>query len=129
MPVFAAEMSIPWKFHRYEEECTSASNMAALTATYQQRVLEFIEFINVMRGRYQDATFQEKRNTLDVLSVKVYVQKSETGEKEEKITYSPLFAGTGVQAYKNAQQVVNVVHNAGLATLVVRLKPLIVVKG
>ncbi|HEU0002220.1 MAG TPA: RtcB family protein, partial [Ktedonobacteraceae bacterium] len=32
-------------------------------------------------------------------------------------------------AYKDAQQVVNVVHNAGLAKLVARLKPLIVVKG
>ena len=32
-------------------------------------------------------------------------------------------------AYKDAQQVVNVVHNAGLAKLVVRLKPIIVVKG
>ena len=33
------------------------------------------------------------------------------------------------QAYKDAQQVVNVVHNAGLASLVARLKPVIVVKG
>jgi tRNA-splicing ligase RtcB len=33
------------------------------------------------------------------------------------------------QAYKDAQEVVNVVHNAGLATLVARLKPIIVVKG
>ena len=33
------------------------------------------------------------------------------------------------QAYKDAQQVVNVVHNAGLATLAARLKPIIVVKG
>lgn len=33
------------------------------------------------------------------------------------------------QAYKDAQQVVNIVHNAGLAKLVARLKPLIVVKG
>jgi tRNA-splicing ligase RtcB (3'-phosphate/5'-hydroxy nucleic acid ligase) len=33
------------------------------------------------------------------------------------------------QAYKDAQLVVNVVHNAGLATLVARLKPVIVVKG
>src|SRR5207249_5542756 len=31
------------------------------------------------------------------------------------------------QAYKDAQQVVNVVHNAGLARLVARLKPVIVV--
>lgn len=33
------------------------------------------------------------------------------------------------QAYKDAQQVVNVVHNAGLARLVARLKPMIVIKG
>ena len=33
------------------------------------------------------------------------------------------------QAYKDAQQIVNVVHNAGLAQLVARLKPVIVVKG
>ncbi len=33
------------------------------------------------------------------------------------------------QAYKDAQKVVNVVHNAGLAQLVARLKPVIVVKG
>ena len=33
------------------------------------------------------------------------------------------------QAYKDAQKVVNVVHNAGLAKLVARVKPVIVVKG
>ncbi|MBA2679005.1 MAG: RtcB family protein [Ktedonobacteraceae bacterium] len=33
------------------------------------------------------------------------------------------------QAYKDAQQIVNVVHNAGLAKLVARLTPLIVIKG
>ena len=33
------------------------------------------------------------------------------------------------QAYKDAQRVVNVVHNAGLAKLVARLKPVIVIKG
>jgi tRNA-splicing ligase RtcB len=32
-------------------------------------------------------------------------------------------------AYKDAQKVVNVVHNAGLAKLVARLKPVIVIKG
>jgi tRNA-splicing ligase RtcB len=36
---------------------------------------------------------------------------------------------TGVQASKDAQKVVNVVHNAGLANLVARLKPIVVVKG
>jgi tRNA-splicing ligase RtcB len=33
------------------------------------------------------------------------------------------------QAYKDAQKIVNVVHNTGLAQLVARLKPIIVVKG
>ena len=32
-------------------------------------------------------------------------------------------------AYKDAQHIVNVVHNAGLAQLVARLKPLVVIKG
>lgn len=49
--------------------------------------------------------------------------------KRIEITYSPLFVGTGVQASKDAQQVVNVVHNAGLAKLVARLKPVVVIKG
>jgi hypothetical protein len=184
----------------FEEECKAASSIAALTATYQQRVLEFVEFVNVMRGRYHQATFQEKRNALDVLGVKVRVHPSKLelpiiqveseaewltisdvcrltgiprttlaqainskllkaeghdrivihrGELNRflrespiksrslfedvteriEITYSPLFVGTGVQVSEDAQQVVNVVHNAGLAKLVARLKPVIVVKG
>jgi len=40
-----------------------------------------------------------------------------------------LLAEEAPYAYKDAQQVVNVVHNAGLAKLVARLKPVIVVKG
>ncbi|HLZ55702.1 MAG TPA: RtcB family protein [Ktedonosporobacter sp.] len=40
-----------------------------------------------------------------------------------------LLAEEAPAAYKDAQQVVNVVHNAGLATLVARLKPVIVIKG
>jgi site-specific DNA recombinase len=254
------------QLQRFEEECKAASSIAALTATYQKRVLEFIEFVNVMRGRYHEATFQEKRNALDVLGVRVHVHSSkleipiiqveseaewlsvaeastlteihpnslrasilagklkteqrivfypilhrdeikrffnserqlerlaryedewfavykltaivgisnhhdihqaieqgrlkaemrneaqtyihrdelnrflrETPIKSRslvedvteriEITYSPLFVGTGVGASKDAQQVVNVVHNAGLAKLVARLKPVIVVKG
>ncbi|MFL5656259.1 MAG: recombinase zinc beta ribbon domain-containing protein, partial [Ktedonobacteraceae bacterium] len=255
------------QLRRYEEECKAASSIVELTATYQKRVLEFIEFINVMRGDYHNAPFQKKRNALDVLGVRVHVRPDEEGtpplppvttdqewlsvsevseltgihpnslraavvsgrlkserrgvlhtiihrdeikrfftmerqmerlaEYEDEwftvykltasvgisnhhdihqaiaqgklkaemkevmhycihrdelnrflresptksrslfedvserieITYSPLFVGTGVQAYKDAQQVVNVVHNAGLAKLVARLKPVIVVKG
>lgn len=256
------------QLERFEEECQAASSIAALTATYQRRVLEFVEFVNVMRGRYHEATFQEKRNALDVLGVKVCVRPNEEGtlplppvqtdqqwlslsdaseltgihvssltlhvrggdlesqkmatphyifhrdeivrylkEKKQKvvdlsqcedewltihqlntvlrvttwrvlteaiaqgdiafstkdvmhsyihrdelnrflrespirlrslvedatkrieITYSPLFVGTGVGISKDAQQVVNVVHNAGLAKLVARLKPVVVIKG
>ena len=40
-----------------------------------------------------------------------------------------LLAEEAPQAYKDAQQVVNVVHSVGLAKLVARLKPVIVVKG
>ncbi|GCE28508.1 hypothetical protein KDA_39920 [Dictyobacter alpinus] len=34
-----------------------------------------------------------------------------------------------LQTYKDAQQVVNVVHNAVLASIIVRLKLIVVVKG
>jgi len=54
-------------------------------------------------------------------------QEMENIQPEIKITYSPLF--TGVHASKDAQQIVNVVHNANLAKLVARLKPIIVIKG
>ncbi|GER83479.1 RNA-splicing ligase RtcB [Thermogemmatispora aurantia] len=40
-----------------------------------------------------------------------------------------LLAEEAPLAYKDAEQVVRVVHNAGLARLVVRLRPIIVVKG
>jgi site-specific DNA recombinase len=52
---------------------------------------------------------------------------SETIAPRIDVIYSPLF--TDVQVSEDAQQVVNVVHNAGLAKLVARLKPVIVVKG
>lgn len=40
-----------------------------------------------------------------------------------------LLAEEAPAAYKDAQKIVEVVHNAGLANLVVRLKPIVVVKG
>jgi len=59
---------------RYKEELGS-SNIAKATGSYQQRVADFLEFLNVMRGRYENATFEEKRNALDVLGVKVIVHE------------------------------------------------------
>lgn len=67
------------QLQRFEEECKAASSIATLTATYRKRVLEFVEFVNVMRGRYHEATFQEKRNALDVLGVKVSIRPNEEG--------------------------------------------------
>ncbi len=89
------------QLQRYEEECAAASNFAATTATYKERVMEFFDFLNVMKGNYHNATFQEKRNALNVLGVKVYIRLLESGnggrngssKKGIEITYSPLFTG------------------------------------
>ncbi len=89
------------QLQRYQEECAAASNVATATATYKERVMEFLDFVNAMHGKYHNATFQEKRNALDVLGVKVFVRKTEDGEfgktgfpgKAIEVTYSPLFTG------------------------------------
>ncbi|TMD91295.1 MAG: hypothetical protein E6I79_06355 [Chloroflexi bacterium] len=57
---------------RYKEEIGS-SNIEKVTGSYQRRIMDFLEFLNVMRGRYENATFQEKRNALEVLGVRVMV--------------------------------------------------------
>ncbi len=59
---------------RYKEEMGS-SNIEKVIGTYQQRIMDFLNFLNVMRGRYEHATFQEKRNALDVLGVRVLVHE------------------------------------------------------
>ncbi len=59
---------------RYKEEIGS-SNIEQVTSTYQQRIMDFLEFLNVMRGRYEHATFQEKRNAIEVLGVRVLVHE------------------------------------------------------
>ena len=57
---------------RYKEEMGSG-NIEKVIGTYQQRIMDFLNFLNVMRGRYEHATFQEKRNALEVLGVRVVV--------------------------------------------------------
>ncbi|MGH2493733.1 MAG: recombinase family protein [Ktedonobacteraceae bacterium] len=90
------------QLERFDEECQAAVNIAALTASYQQRVLEFVNFVNVMRGKYHEATFQEKHNALDVLGVRVYVQPSklvvpiiQVESEEEWLTISDAARLTG----------------------------------
>lgn len=95
---------------RFKEECTSASSIAAATALYHSRVVEFLDFLNVMRGKYEKSSFQEKRNALDVLGVCAHLQAIPEEERlrgkvptlaeiksRMNITYSPIFASTGVQ--------------------------------
>jgi len=59
---------------RFKEEIGS-SNIEKVTGSYQQRIMDFLEFLNVMRGRYENASFQEKRNALEVLGVRVMVHE------------------------------------------------------
>src|SRR5260221_2434560 len=59
---------------RYKEEMGS-SNIEKVIGTYQQRIMDFLNFLNVMHGRYEHATFQEKRNALEVLGVRVVVHE------------------------------------------------------
>ncbi|HEX7735614.1 MAG TPA: hypothetical protein VF458_12170 [Ktedonobacteraceae bacterium] len=96
---------------KFREECASASSITAATAIYKARVIEFLDFLNVMRGKYDKATFQEKRNAIDVLGVMATVaalapEKRHRGivptladiKSRMTITYSPIFSGAGVQS-------------------------------
>ncbi len=93
---------------RYEVEYASTRDLSSIQAAYRNRVLSFLEFINVMRGKYGSATFQEQRNALDVLGVKVSYRPRTLAERRRgrdatleearhriSITYSPLFTGVG----------------------------------
>ena len=60
---------------RFQEEIGSV-NVERIVGAYQRRILDFWSFLNVMRGRYEQATFQEKRNALEVLGVRVIVHDS-----------------------------------------------------
>jgi len=59
---------------RYEQEL-GTGNIEAAVRAYQQKVADFFQFLNGMRGRYDKATFQEKRNAIEVLGVRVVVHE------------------------------------------------------
>jgi len=75
-------------------------------------------------GRLQSRTAAKKS-----LSNKDLLKQLNARGVTVRVHSKNLLAEEAPQAYKDAQQVVNVVHNAGLAKLVARLKPVIVVKG
>ena len=91
---------------RFDEEHANTRNIEAYTAAYRERLLGFVDFLNVMRGKYDQATWQEKRNALDILGVMVkYTPRSASERRRGKdatleevqermsVTYSPIFAG------------------------------------
>jgi site-specific DNA recombinase len=61
------------QLHKYEVEYKESLNVVKLSNIYQKSILGFLDFLGTMRGKYHEATFQEKRNALDVLGVKVYI--------------------------------------------------------
>jgi tRNA-splicing ligase RtcB len=75
-------------------------------------------------GRRQSRTAAKKS-----ITGKELIQLLEARGITVRVHSKNLLPEEAPQAYKDAQQVVNVVHNAGLAILVARLKPVIVVKG
>jgi len=89
------------QLQRYEEECAAASSAVAMTAAYKERVMKFSDFLNKTKGNYHNASFQEKRDALDMLGVKVSIRQLEKGKNDRKstikkdihVTYSPLFTG------------------------------------
>src|SRR5260221_761176 len=48
---------------RYKEEIGSG-NIEKVISTYQQRLMAFLTFLNVMRGSYDHSSFHEKRHAL-----------------------------------------------------------------
>jgi len=84
------------QLRKHETEYAASRDTVKLSNVYRNSILGFLDFLNTMRGRYHEATFQEKRNALDVLGVKVYIHpKSMSDSLPERIeiTYTPVFPG------------------------------------
>ena len=94
------------QLERFEAEQTNSRDFSAMQAAYRNRLLSFLDFVNVMRDKYHKATFQEQRNALDVLGVKASYTPRAPAERRRgvdatlaevqqrlTITYSPLFTG------------------------------------
>ena len=73
------------ELQRYEEQYQESINIVKLKNIYQQSTHGFLNFLTFMQGRYDEATFAQKRNALDVLGVRVYVHP-DTYEAPEPMT-------------------------------------------
>jgi site-specific DNA recombinase len=73
------------KLRKYEVDLEESSLVLKMLDTYQQNIFSFLDFLNSMRGRYQEATFKEKRNALEVLGVTVSINP--VPQQSPKVTY------------------------------------------
>jgi hypothetical protein len=73
------------QLRKYEAESKQAATSTQLLDLYQQQVLGFLDFLNFMNGKYEQASFKEKRNALVVLGVQVMV--STPGEQEPVVRH------------------------------------------
>lgn len=91
------------RLRRYTEEYANSLDVSSLVGHYRSSILNFLNFLNVMKGRYAEATFQEKRNALEVLGVTVSVKPTrqntpplthlETGKEWLSLTEAATLAG------------------------------------
>lgn len=92
------------QLERYREEHTNSQGITDYVALQMQRIHEFLEFLHVMQGNYHAATFQQKRNALDVLGVKVFIdagpQNEVCSQNEDQEWFSVMEASqlTGIAA-------------------------------
>jgi hypothetical protein len=62
-------------------------DFASLVDHYRSSILGFFTFLTVMKGKYHEATFLEKRNALEVLGVKAYIHPpAQTPSREPVVT-------------------------------------------
>jgi hypothetical protein len=60
------------QLQRYKEEAEKATPLINRDNIYRQRIEKFVDFLRDMKGKYQQATYKEKRDALYALGVKVY---------------------------------------------------------
>ncbi|MBA2394694.1 MAG: recombinase family protein [Ktedonobacteraceae bacterium] len=98
------------QLQKYREEAQKSTPFINRADAYKKRIQSFIDFLNTMKGKYQQADYKEKRNALYILGVKVYINKLPQINKlphqeyiipneKIRITYSPIL--TGVQLSKD----------------------------
>jgi site-specific DNA recombinase len=76
------------RLQKYEEQYREARGVLKLSDIYQRSVMGFLDFLSTMKGRYHEATFQDRRNALDVLGVKVYILPVTHDETDQMVIES-----------------------------------------